>query len=245
MAKQSTNLLWCLARLGKDLNWWVKKTSDPVNWDMDGLSVIDPRQMGHILDSLDTLREYGLSLDLVDSAFIPLQIQESNADKTVRLIRVNETFIDSDAVLFALPDVLDEEKGPYAEFLDHITKLRVQLLNANIQFEQKLTVDELEEQVRELQTQAYTEGRSIHAFQEISDILEFVPEGYELNVDEESAEEEPPEDDIDIGEGFDLDTDEKIEADDTMRWDEEEDDSLEDPVFGGDEDLDGPHSRKK
>ena len=222
MSKMSTNLLWCIARLGKDLNWWVRKTSDPVNWDIDGLSVIDPKQMAYIFDLLDPLREYGLSLDMVDSAFIPLQIQETNADKTVRLIRVNETFIESDEVLFALPDVVDEEKGPYADFLDHITKLRVQFLNGNIAFEQKLTIDELEDQVRELQTQSYIEGRGIHAFQEITDILEFIPEGYELSTDEEAVEhEDSGEEDIDVGEGFDLDTDEKIEEDDTMRWEEE------------------------
>jgi hypothetical protein len=241
MAKVSTNLLWCVVRFGKDLNWWVKKTSDPANWDVDALSVIDPRQMAYILDLLDPLRESGLTLDIVDSAFIPLQVQEANTDKTVRLIRVNETFIESDELLFGLPDVLDDEKGPYANFLDHITKLRVKFLNDNIKFEQKFTVDELEYQVRESQNQAYVEGRALHAFKEVTDILEFVPEGYELSVDEETPEgEEDLEENIDVGEGFDLDTDEKIEEDDTMRWDDE----AEEEGSEGDGDK-GHRSRRK
>ncbi|MDR1496807.1 MAG: hypothetical protein LBS59_00105 [Puniceicoccales bacterium] len=222
MAKQSTNLLWCVARLGRDLNWWVKKTSDAVNWDIDGLSILDPKQVTYVLDLLDPLREYGLLQDIVESAFIPFQIQETMRDKSVRLIRVNESFFESDAILFALPDVVDEEKGPYAEFVDHITQLRVKFLNDNINFEQKLTVDELEDHVREIQNQTYIEGRGLHVFQEITDILEFVPEGYELSGDEDSVSDEADEgENIDVGDGFDIETDEKIEEDDTMRWDDE------------------------
>jgi hypothetical protein len=80
----------------------------------------------------------------------------------------------------------------------------------------------LEDQVREIQNQAYIEGRGLHLFQEITDILEFVPEGYELSNDEDSVGDETgDEEEIDVGEGFDLETDEKIEEDDTMRWDED------------------------
>ncbi|MDR2430392.1 MAG: hypothetical protein LBD14_05855 [Puniceicoccales bacterium] len=224
MAKPSTNLLWCVIQLGKDRNWWVGKISDDVNWDTDALPVVDPKQLAYILDLLDPLREYGLSTDIVESAFIPFQAQALNPDSTARIVRVNESFFESDEVLFALPDVVDEEKGPYAEFIDHITKLRVKFLNDNIEFEHKLTTDELEDQVRETQNHALADNGPLHAFQEITDILEFVPEGYELSVDEDvtaglGTEEE--EEDIDVGEGFDLDTDEKIEEDDTMRWDEE------------------------
>ncbi|MDR2863534.1 MAG: hypothetical protein LBV54_06660 [Puniceicoccales bacterium] len=223
MAKPSTNLLWCIIRLGKDMNWWVKKVSDDIHWEPDSLSVVDPRQLAYLLDLLDPLREYGLSTDTVESAFIPFQIQSTNTDNTVRLVRVNESFFESDELLFALPDAVDEEKGPYAEFIDHITRLRVKFLNDNIEFEQKLTIDELEEQVREIQNHAFMEGRALHVFQEVTDILEFVPEGYELTADEDAVAPIVGEDEeIDVGEGFDLDTDEKIEEDDTMRWDGDE-----------------------
>jgi hypothetical protein len=47
MAKPTSTLDWCIVRLGEDHNWWVCETSDPVRWDVDGLSIIDPRQVAH------------------------------------------------------------------------------------------------------------------------------------------------------------------------------------------------------
>lgn len=227
MAKSSKNLLWCVVHLGKDQNWWVKKTNSTGNWDTDGLPIIDPKQFAHVLDLLDPLREYGLIMDFLEQAFIPFQVQEALANKELRLVRVNDSFVDSDEVLFALPDVADEDSSPYMEFIAHITKLRVKFLNDNIKFEQKLTVDDLEDQVREIQSQVDSEG-PLHSFMEVTDILEFVPEGYELSSEEEeTSDEDDGEEDIDVGEGFDLDTEEKIEEDDTMRWDEEGDENDE------------------
>lgn len=236
MPKNSPKLTWCNIRFGEDSNWWVKEISDTIHWDADGLSIVDPRQMGHILDLLDPLREYGLNADLVDNAFIAFQIKEKNKDGTVRVLRVNETFSESDEMLFGLPDVVDEEKGPYADFIDHITKLRVKFLNDNIEFEQKLTVEELEEHVRENQNQSFMEGKAVHVFCEVCDILEFVPEGYELAEDEE-AKKVKVTDDEEEGENVEfvpdvpgLEEDEKIEEDDTMKWDEEEEEEEEEVV---------------
>ena len=50
MAKGSPQLEWCVVRLGEDHNWWVDEVSDPVRWDVDGLSIIDPRQVDHIIE---------------------------------------------------------------------------------------------------------------------------------------------------------------------------------------------------
>ena len=225
MPKASPKLTWCNIRFADDMNWWVKEISDTIHWDSDGLSIVDPRQMSHILDHLDPLREYGLNTDLVDSAFIPFQIKEKNKDGTVRVVRVNETFSESDELLFGLPDVVDEEKGPYADFLDHITKLRVKFLNDNIEFEQKLTVEELEEHIRENQNQAFIEGKALHVFTEVCDILEFVPEGYELADDEDAKKAKASDED---GENVEFVPDvpevedEKIEEDETMKWEEDE-----------------------
>lgn len=230
MPKASPKLTWCNIRFGSDSNWWVKEISDTVHWDADGLSIVDPRQMAHILDQLDPLREYGLNTDLVEHAFIPFQIKEKNKDGTVRVLRVNETFAESDEVLFGLPDVVDEEKGPYADFVDHITKLRVKFLNDNIEFEQKLTVEELEEHVRENQNQAFMEGKALHVFTEVCDILEFVPEGYELADEEEAKKAKSTDEEEDVEFVPDvpgIDEDEKIEEDDTMKWDEDEEEEEE------------------
>ena len=234
MPKTSPKLTWCVIRFGSDMNWWVKEISDTIHWDADGLSIVDPRQMAHILDLLDPLREYGLNTDLVDNAFIPFQIKEKNKDGTVRVVRVNETFSESDEMLFGLPDVVDEEKGPYADFLNHITKLRVKFLNDNIEFEQKLTVEELEEHVRENQNQAFMEGKALHVFTEVCDILEFVPEGYELADDEESkkvkSEEEEEGENVDFVPDVEIEEDEKLSQDETMKWDEEEEEEEEEEV---------------
>jgi hypothetical protein len=227
-------------RLGEDLNWWVQEISDSVHWDVDGLSIVDPRQVAHILDLLDPLRDYGLQQDIIEAAFFPFAIRETLPDGRVKLLRVHESLLESDDKLFALPDIVDEEKGPYADFIDHITKLRVKFLNDAIELEQRLTVDDLEEEIREDHHNAFMEGRAIHVFQEITDILEYMPKGFEL--DEEEASEEPakePEEQI-ATEFPDLE-EENIEEDETMKWEDDEEKDKEgegEKEEGPTEDLD-------
>lgn len=235
-------MTWCEIRFGDDMNWWVKELSIPVQWDIDSLSIIDPRQMSYVLDLLDAMRDYGLSMDIVENAFIPFQLQKINPDKTARLVRVNETFFDTDEELFALPDTLDENKSTYADFLAHITKLRVNYLNDKIDFEQKFTTTELEEQIRDAQTQAFMEGRATHLFREIIDILEFIPDGFEISNDEDEEKlKTKREEDFsavkDIAEFDEKD----IEEDETMRWDDEDE-----PSEFSDEDIPAePRPEKK
>lgn len=225
MPKTSPKLNWCNIQLSKDMNWWVVETSDPIHWDTEGLSIIDPRQASHILDQLEPLRDYGLQNDIVDAAFFPFAIESQLPEKRLKLVRVTDSILESEEPLFWLSDSLDEEKSPYADFLDHISKVRVKMLNAVFDFDQRLTVDDLEDEIREDHHNAFLEGRTIHAFREISDILEYVPEGYELDdtSDEvekaEVEEEEIPE----IGDEFpDAEEDDSILQDETMKWDEEE-----------------------
>ena len=52
-------------------------------------------------------------------------------------------------MLFALPDVLDEEKGPYADFLNHVSEKRVSMLNELIEFIEPYTQEEMEEVLAE------------------------------------------------------------------------------------------------
>lgn len=204
------------------MNWWIHEISDSVHWDADGLGIIDPRQFQYIIDLLEPLSDYGLQNELVDDAFYSFGIDKVEKDKTVLLKRVQDSILESEDPLFALPDVLDEEKGPYADLLDHITKLRVKMLNDLIDFAQILTVEELEEEIREAQNADFLEGRASHFFSELTAILEYIPEGFELDDDDESkpkSEEEELEKDL---ADVDAVTDEKIEEDETMKWDEEE-----------------------
>jgi hypothetical protein len=219
MPKNSKKIDWCIVRLGEDLNWWVTEVSDPLHWDVDGLGILDPRQISYILEQCDALREYGFDADLVDEAFISLKIDKEEKDQLVRLQRTRESLLEDDNTHFALPDIIDEEKGPYADFIDAITRFRVKLLNDLIDFDRNLTVDELEEEIRERQNQEYMEGKAVHPFQEVIAILEYVPFGYELDDDEPVA---AAEEDIDDLPDFEEPEEETIVEDETMRWDDDE-----------------------
>jgi len=222
MLPTSSKLLWCTVRFDAATSkWWAKETSDPRHYEPDGLGVLDPRQLPWVLDLLDPLREYGLSNEIVEAAFVPFQIQSVDKDDTVRLARVAEHILESEEQLFGLPNVKDGDKGAYADFLEHIMRLRVKFLNDNIKLETKLTYEDIDEHVGDLRNQALIEGRDIHALDEITDIIDFVPEGHELPVDDED-EEKPArraaEDEIEeLPEG-----DEKLAEDETMRWGDEE-----------------------
>ncbi len=218
MPHSNQKLEWCLVRLGEDMNWWVTEVSDPIHWDVDGLGVIDPRQMSYILEQCDALREYGFDPDMIDEAFTTMKIDREEKGQQVRLVYSTESLLEDDNTHFALPNIIDEEKGPYADFLDQITRFRVKMLNDLIEFDQNLTVDELEDEIRERQNQEYMEGKAVHPFVEIVSILEYVPEGYELDEDETPP---PAEEEVAGIPEFEEES-EDLEEDETMRWDEEE-----------------------
>ena len=221
MANGATKLEWCIVRLGEDMNWWVEEISDAIHWDVDGLSVLDPRQLNYIIDLLDALRDYDFVDDIFESAFYGFTIDKKIDEDKVRLSRRSGKLLGSEDMIFTLPDLIDDEQGPYADFLDHITKLRVKLLNDVFSFEQKLTVEELEDTIREEQNIDFMEGRAVHVFNEVCKILEYVPSGYEI--DEDGTGREAKDVDDDIEEEFpDIEEDEKIEEDETMKWDEDE-----------------------
>jgi hypothetical protein len=238
MAKSTTTLDWCIVRLGEDHNWWVGEVSDPIRWDVDGLSIIDPRQVAHLLELVEPLRDYGFDQDLMDAAFIAFRIEKDLGDGRVRLKRVKDSIVESDEKLFALADILDEENGPYADLLDHLTRCRVKMLNDLFNFESKLTVDEVEDEIREDQNTHFIEGKAVHTFEEITDILEYVPAGWDI--DEETAEKSTDEDDdtedADLPE-LDAEEEEKLKNDQSLKWDEDDEDSDdEDKKDGDDED---------
>jgi hypothetical protein len=212
---------WCVVHLGEDLNWWVDETSDDIHWDVDALGILDPRQLVHILDLLEALREYGYDPQGAEEAFFAFRIDREVKGNKVRLTRIGESIFETEEHVFALPDMTDEDKGAYADFLDEISKARVKMLNDLIELDQSLTVDELEEAIRERQNADYFDGRSVHPFTEITSILEYVPEGYEIDTDEEPARAEPEEEGLEGIPDFEEEG-EVIEEDETMHWDEEE-----------------------
>ncbi len=221
MAKGNPQLEWCIVRLGEDHNWWVVEVSDAVHWDVDGLSIIDPRQVDHLIEAIEPLREFGFDADVFERAFIPFRIAKDLGNGRVQLQRMKESLIESDEKLFALPDIIDEENGPYADLLDHFTRLRVKLLNDLFDFEEKLTVDEVEDQIRESQNNDFIEGKSVHLFTELTDILDFAPAGYGDDEEESEKRRRPATEEEDIPD-IEEEEDERMKNDSSLKWDEEE-----------------------
>ncbi len=226
MAKSSVTLDWCIVRLGEDHNWWVDEVSDPVRWDTDGLSIIDPRQVSYLVELCEPLRDYGFDQDTFDAAFIPFRIDNEVSDGRVRVKRVKDSLSESDEKLFALADIIDDENGPYADLLDHLTRCRVKLLNDIFEFESKLTIDEVEEEIREDQNASFIEGKAIHSFEELTAILDYVPAGWESEDDDEgrSSDDEDLEDieDEDLPD-VDEEDEKTLKGDSSLKWDEDED----------------------
>ncbi len=234
MAKATSTLDWCVIRLGEDHNWWVHETSDPVRWDVDGLSIVDPRQVSHLIELVEPLRDYGFDQDVFEAAFIPFRIEKDLGNGKVRLKRVKDSLFESDDKLFALADTLDEENGPYADLLDHLTRCRVKMLNDLFEFESKLTVDEVEDEIREDQNASFIEGKAIHTFEELSAILDFMPAGYES--DDEAPAKEIDEDE-DLPE-LDAEEEEKLKNDGSLKWDEDDEDADDEEGKDGDKEDD-------
>lgn len=222
MPKATQQLEWCIVRLGDDHNWWVEEVSDPVRWDVDGLSIIDPRQVQHIIELVEAMVEYGFDQNVMERAFLRFRIEKDLGSGRVRLARVKESLFESEEKLFALPDLLDEENGPYADFLDHLTRTRMKMLNNLFDFEQKITVDEMEDEIREAQNIDFMEGKAVHVFNEITAILDYTPAGWEG--EEEGKKPVSDEDEL---EGEDLPAldeaeEEKLKNDQSLKWDEDE-----------------------
>lgn len=230
MAKAISALDWCVVRLGDDHNWWVAETSDPVRWDVDGLSIVDPRQIQHLIELVDPLRDYGFDQDVFESAFIPFRIDKDLGNGKVRLKRVKESIFESEEKLFGLPDILDEENGPYADLLDHITRCRVKMLNDLFNFESKLGVDEVEDEIREEQNSNFIQGKAVHTFEELTSILDYMPAGYDSD-EEAPAKDTEGADDADLPE-LDEEEEEKLKNDESLKWDEDEEGAEETDADG-------------
>ena len=228
MANSTTSLDWCVVRLGEDHNWWVTEVSDPVRWDVDGLSIVDPRQVDHLIDSVEPLRDYGFDEDLLDAAFITFRIDQDLGEGKVRLKRVKDSIFETDEKLFTLPDIVDDENGPYADLLDHITRCRIKMLNDIIDFESPLSADEVEDEIREDQNASFIEGKAVHSFDELTAILDYTPAGFETDGDDDN--EDSDEDGIGDADLPDIDEeDEKtLKGDSSLKWDEDDEEEEDD-----------------
>jgi len=237
MKKTSPSLDWCIVRCDEKKKWWVDSISDNENWDIEDLGIIDPKQFLYINELLDSMTEFGLESQLIDEAFFTFEISDELKGDKVRLDRVRDSLLKAEDMLFALPDVLDEEKGPYADFLSHVSQIRVSMLNELIEFAEPYTIEEMEEVLSEKLNNDYLEGRRTHFSDELIAILEFVPDGFELDsdLDEERDGDEEGEDYSDLdSELLDIsDKEEKLLPDEDLKWDDEEEKEETTPYEGG------------
>ena len=227
MKKTGPSLDWCVVRLGKDENWWVESISEKENWDVEDLGIIDPKQFLHINELIDSMTEFGLDAQLVDEAFFTFEIAEEVKGGMIKLVRVRDSLLKAEDMLFALPDVLDEEKGPYADFLNHISSVRVSMLNELIEFTEPYTQEEMEEVLAEKENNDFLEAKRSHFSEELLSILEFVPEGFAIDSDLEedgdnSSKKEEDYSDLETGLVEVSDKEEKLLPDEDLKWEEEE-----------------------
>ena len=199
--------------------------SDKENWGVGDLGIIDPKQFLLISELLDSMMVYGLQSQLVDEAFFTFAIEEEQGGQ-VKLSRVRDSLLKAEDVLFNTRGVLDEEKGPYADFLNHVTQIRVSMLNELIEFAEPYTQEEMEEVLAEKQNNDFLGGQRSHFGDELFAILDFVPEGFAIDSD---LEEDPDtakdktEDYSDLETGLEVtEKEEKLLPDEDLKWEEEE-----------------------
>ena len=242
MKKTGPSLDWCIVRLGENENWWVDSISDHENWDVDDLGIIDPKQFLHFSELLDSMTEFGLESQMVDEAFFTFAIDGELKGGLVKLSRVRDSLLKAEDMLFALPDVLDEEKGPYSDFLNHVIKIRVSMLNELIEFAEPYKQEEMEKVLAEKQNNDFLGGQRSHFSDELLAILEFVPEGFAIDAD---LEEDPEKANNATEDYSDLETnlievsdkEEKLLPDEDLKWEEEEKEETT-PYEGGAPDED-------
>ena len=87
--------------LRREKKWWVDSISDTENWDIDDLGIIDPKQFLYISELLDSMTEFGLQSQMVDEAFFTFEISEELKDEKVKLVRVRDSLLKAEDMLFA------------------------------------------------------------------------------------------------------------------------------------------------
>lgn len=164
-----------LARLGGDLNWWLDQRDE-----LTGTGVLaphgllDPRQVRHLVDTTAELRAHGFDPRWLDDALQAYAIEAEVAEGVLQLEPVS-TSLRADTDLFALPRIEPEGDGPYFDLLDALQAARIRKLNATHHYANPCTVEEMQDELELLEQDRYFSAESIHAFDAISEILDWNP----------------------------------------------------------------------
>ncbi|MBP5191381.1 MAG: hypothetical protein J6Z25_02300 [Opitutales bacterium] len=193
MVASLPKLSWMIVQKGKDSFWWVKEVSEDVYWDpIDARSVLDPQQAMQVWEAAKPLERYGIHAEDWQNAFFRFRIDKRLGEHGIRLVRTEERWQQTEKPMFLLPKIIDPFQNPYMDFVDALLQARVKYLNATIDFAEKLSVDEVKNLLHEGTQLQYFEGVSLHVFPELMEILEYVPSGFENDL--ESGENRKTED---------------------------------------------------
>ena len=124
-----------------------------------------------------------------------------------------------------------------SDFLNHISQIRVTMLNELIEFAETYTQEEMEEVLSEKHNNDFLEGRRTHFSDELIAILEFVPDGFaidsDLEGDDKNEEDEDDYSDLEADLVEVSDKEEKLLPDEDLKWDEDEDKEKEATPYEG------------
>ena len=170
-----TPIRWITVRLDDDYNWWLHDTSAELSEDTRSRGVLDPRQVAHLVEAFDEFRKHGLRPQHIADAFQLFEMESELAEGVVRLSATNADIFADGAQLFALPRIQEEGAGAYYEFLDVLSAARIHKLNATHHYAYECTEDEMQDELDALDADRYFSSDTIHAFDEINEILEWSP----------------------------------------------------------------------
>jgi hypothetical protein len=182
--KKEDALRWIEVRLGDDMNWWLDKTSGELTEEAAARGVLDPRQVAHLVETLVPYHRHGCRRQELAGAFQMFALESALSEGSLRLAATDEDITDTGAQLFALPVIDGDGGGPYYEFLDALSEARIRQINATHHYAQDCTVEEMQDELSALDADRYFSAESIHAFDEISEILQWSPAEWD-----ESAEQ--------------------------------------------------------
>ena len=190
--------------------------------DGESVGVIDPRQFEYMIELMSPLMEYGLHNEIIENAFMKYRIVMELPENRVKVEHTTTKVMTSGEPLFLMPNVVADNDGPYGEFIHSMIRSRMKLLNESNEFKGPIDVEEIEESIREKAQEQHTGGSVLHIFDEIVDILEYTPAGYDVAKKGEYEGEEEEE----VDELAYVVEEEEAEADE-INWNNEELKNLE------------------
>ena len=159
-----------VVRLGEDFNWWLAPTPDDAETPQDAHGVLDPRQVRELSERLNEYRAHGLDPQAAALAFCFYAVEAEIAEGTLQL-KIGEDGDD----LFALPLIDEDGDGPYIDFLDALGAARINRINTEHHHAKPCTLEEMQEELDAVDHNRYFNADTIHAFDQITEILDWSP----------------------------------------------------------------------